>query len=128
MLWLLTSINFNPWPKTDRPWSRMHIDFAGPLNGFYYLVVVDSYSKWPEILKCKKPIAEVTVKFLPELFSCFGVVDCIVTDNATQFTSCEFKDFCQSFLIEHITTAPYYHIIQEVMDRQSVLSTLLREH
>ena len=50
----------------------------------------------------------MTVKFLHELFSRFGLVDCIVTDNGTQFTSHEFKDFCQSFLIEHITTAPFH--------------------
>ena len=36
-----------PWPKTDRPWSRIHIDFAGPIDRFYYFVVVDIYSKWP---------------------------------------------------------------------------------
>ena len=25
-------IKFNPWPETDLPWSRLHIDFAGSLN------------------------------------------------------------------------------------------------
>ena len=34
-----------PWPKTDRPWSRIHIDFTGPIDKFYYLVVVDNHSK-----------------------------------------------------------------------------------
>ena len=42
-------IKFSPWPKTDRPWARIHIDFAGPLEGYYYLIVVDSFSKWPEV-------------------------------------------------------------------------------
>lgn len=46
--------------------------------------------------------------FLYELFARFGVVDCIVTDNDTQFRSCEFKEFCRLFLIEHATTAPYH--------------------
>ena len=36
---------FKPWPKTDQPWSRIHIDFASPLEDHYYLIVVDSYSK-----------------------------------------------------------------------------------
>ena len=40
---------FKPWSKTEQPWSRIHVDFAGPLEDFYYLIVVDSYSKWPEI-------------------------------------------------------------------------------
>ena len=25
-----------PWPKTDRPGSRIHIDFAGPIDKWYY--------------------------------------------------------------------------------------------
>ena len=38
-------IKSNAWPETDRPWSRLHIDFAGPLNGSNHLIVVDSFSK-----------------------------------------------------------------------------------
>ncbi|PIO77460.1 hypothetical protein TELCIR_00443 [Teladorsagia circumcincta] len=30
------------WPKATSPWSRVHADFAGPLDGIYYLVVVDA--------------------------------------------------------------------------------------
>jgi hypothetical protein len=99
---------FGSWPKPDRPWSRIHLDFAGPLDGFYYLIVVDSLSKWPEVLKCKNPTSEVTINFLYELFARFGVVDCIVTDNGTQFTSTEFRHLCEDHLIEHITIPPYH--------------------
>nr|VZH97087.1 unnamed protein product [Spirometra erinaceieuropaei] len=38
-----------PWQPSERPWSRVHIDFAGPVNGISYLILVDAYSKWPEI-------------------------------------------------------------------------------
>ena len=96
------------WPKPDRAWSRVHLDFAGPLEGFYYLILVDSFLKWPEVLKCKKPTTEITTSFLHELFARFGVVDCIVTDNGTQFTSTEFKHFCEDFLVEHVTIPPYH--------------------
>ena len=37
-------IKFNSLPKTDLPWSRIHIDFIAPLEGFYYSIVVDSCS------------------------------------------------------------------------------------
>ncbi|XP_037043751.1 uncharacterized protein K02A2.6-like [Bradysia coprophila] len=37
------------WPKSSHVWSRVHIDFAGEFQGHYYFVIVDSYSKWPEI-------------------------------------------------------------------------------
>nr|VZI26728.1 unnamed protein product [Spirometra erinaceieuropaei] len=29
-----------PWEPPERPWSRVHIDFAGPLNGVSYLILV----------------------------------------------------------------------------------------
>ena len=45
-------IKFQPWAVRDIPWSHLHLDFAGLLNRAYYLVVVDSYTKWPEIRKC----------------------------------------------------------------------------
>ena len=42
----------------------MHINFAGPLNGSYYLVVVDNFSKLAEIFKCSKATFMVNDKFL----------------------------------------------------------------
>ena len=89
-------IKFNPWAKTDLPWSGIHSDFAGPLEGFYYFIVVDSFSKWPEVHRCKNPTTEIIIRFLHELFAWFGVVDTIVSDNGSQFTSREFKEFCES--------------------------------
>ena len=90
-------IKFSPWPKTDLPWTHIQLDFAGPLDGCYYLIVVDSYSKWPEVFKCKNLNSEVAIRALHELFARFGVVDCIVSDNGTQFTLGDFKEFCEDF-------------------------------
>ena len=83
-----TPIKFNPKLKTDLHWSKIHIDFADPLEGYYYLIVVDSFSKQPEVPKCKNPTTEITIKFLHELF---GVVDTFVSDNGSQFTSGKFR-------------------------------------
>ena len=103
-----TPTTFKPWPKTKQLWSRIHVDFVGPPEDFYYLIVVDSYSKWPEVLRCRRPTTGTTIGFLHELFARFGVVDCVVSDNGSQFTSVEFKEFCEIFRIKYITT-PQYH-------------------
>ena len=66
-------VKFQPWSKTDVSWSRLHIDYAEPLNGHYYLIVVDSYTEWPEVFKCKHPTSTTTINVLNELFSRFGV-------------------------------------------------------
>ncbi len=35
-------------PPWSWPWSRIHIDFAGPMLGF--LIVIDAHSKWLEVV------------------------------------------------------------------------------
>ena len=106
-----------PWPKTDRPWSRIHIDFAGPIDKLYYLVVVDSYSKWPEVFQMKRLTSTNTVNSLHELFARFGVVDTIVSDNGTQFTSKEFEHFCSTFQVEHIRIPSYHPRSNDLAER-----------
>ena len=68
---------------------------------------MDSYSKLPEVLRCRRPNTGTTIGFLNELFTRLGV-DCGVSDNGSKFTSVKFKEFCEIFQIKHITT-PQYH-------------------
>ena len=96
-------IKTQPWPKKDIIWTCIHIDYAGPLKGYYYLVIVDSFSKWPEIYRCKHPTARNAIKVLDEIFSCFGVPSTVVSDNRIMFTGKEFKDYCHSLVNEHMT-------------------------
>ena len=44
-------VQIHPWTFPARPWSRIHVDFAGPISGCTYLVVVDAYSKFPKVVK-----------------------------------------------------------------------------
>ena len=62
-------VRTQPWSKMDIPWSHTHMDYAGPLNGYYYLVIVDSYSKWQEVFKYKHPTTTNTIRALNEVFS-----------------------------------------------------------
>ena len=66
------SIKTQPWLKTDFPWIRLHIDYAEPLNGHYYLIIVDSFSKWREIFKCRHSTSTNIVNALNELFRHFS--------------------------------------------------------
>uniref|UniRef100_A0A5S6QRN0 Integrase catalytic domain-containing protein n=1 Tax=Trichuris muris TaxID=70415 RepID=A0A5S6QRN0_TRIMR len=97
-----------PWPVPTKPWSRLHVDYAGPFQGHYFFVVVDALTKWPEILTTNVATAKSTMVMLTELFSRFGLPDTLVPDNGTQFRSSEFKDFCQRNGIDHIFSPPYH--------------------
>ena len=97
-----------PWKTPAKPWSRIHADFAGPINGSIYLIVVDAYSKWPEIISLHPATSASTISALKRMFSQHGLPEVIVTDNGSQFTSAEFADFCTRSNIQHVRTPPYH--------------------
>ncbi|XP_065076499.1 uncharacterized protein K02A2.6-like [Ochlerotatus camptorhynchus] len=97
-----------PWPRSSKPWERVHIDYAGPINGEYYLVVVDSYSKWPEIIQTRSTTSAATIGILKDVFARFSVPATLVSDNGPQFTSAEFQGFCVENGIDHLTIAPFH--------------------
>jgi hypothetical protein len=64
-------------------------------GGFTHIFVeVDKFTKWVEAKPATFIIAEKAVKFIKEIMYRFGVPNTIITDNGTQFTVREFKDFC----------------------------------
>uniref|UniRef100_A0A8L8KB94 RNA-directed DNA polymerase n=1 Tax=Heligmosomoides polygyrus TaxID=6339 RepID=A0A8L8KB94_HELPZ len=96
------------WPKPAAPWTRVHADFAGPLDAVHYLIIVDAYSKWPEIIQMNSISTSATISAMKKVFSQFGNPTMFVTDNGTQFTSSLFKDFCTKRGIEHIRSPPFH--------------------
>ena len=82
-----------PWPQTNSPWTRLHIDFAGPINGATYLIVIDSHSKWPEVVSLTSATTTATIAALRRIFSQHGLPKIVVSDNGTQFSSAQFNDF-----------------------------------
>ncbi|XP_058449103.1 uncharacterized protein K02A2.6-like [Malaya genurostris] len=95
-------------PKSTKPWQRVHLDYAGPIDGEYYQVVVDSFSKWSEIVQTRSITTAATVKILRDLFARLGMPETLVSDNGSQFTSAEFQSYCTNNGIEHLTTAPFH--------------------
>ncbi|PIO77768.1 hypothetical protein TELCIR_00109 [Teladorsagia circumcincta] len=71
-------------PDEKEPWNRVHIDYAGPINGTMYLVFVDSYSKWPEFSEMSSSTTKATLRVLTMLFARYGNPRVIVSDNGTQ--------------------------------------------
>ena len=37
------------WPA--KPWQRIHVNFAGPVEKRMSMVVVNAHSKWPEVIE-----------------------------------------------------------------------------
>ncbi|XP_062542038.1 uncharacterized protein K02A2.6-like [Armigeres subalbatus] len=103
-----TKTTLESWPIPAKPWSRIHIDYAGPVDGVYFLIIVDPYSKWPEVHSTRSTTTKTTIKILNQTFATFGIPELIVSDNGTQFSSHEFQAFCTNQGIRHIRIAPYH--------------------
>lgn len=98
----------HPWSWPDGPWKRVHVDFAGPFLGSMFMVVVDAYSKWLEVVPMTTTKAPKTLKVLREIFARYGLPEQLVSDNGPQFTSTEFEMCMKANGIKHLKTAPYY--------------------
>jgi transposase InsO family protein len=77
----------------------MGLDLVGPFKkakgGFTHIfMAVDKFTKWIEVKLATSIIAAKAVEFIKEIMYRFGVPNNIITDNGTQFTVREFKDFC----------------------------------
>lgn len=83
----------NPWICPTRPWQRIHVDFAGPLNGQMFLLVVDAKLKWIELFPMSSTTASMTILALRFLFATHGLPEVIVSDNSPQFVAQEMKGF-----------------------------------
>ena len=83
----------HPWAWPESPWERIHVDFAGPIQGRMLLVVTDAHSKWPEVIVMNSTTASKTITVLRELFARFGIPKQVVSDNGPQFVSQEFALF-----------------------------------
>ena len=48
----------HPWEWPERAWSRVHVDYAGPMDGLMFLIVIDAYSKWMEVVPVKSATSQ----------------------------------------------------------------------
>lgn len=92
----------------DRPWSRVAAD-QFKLHGKDYIVVVDFYSDFVEVKMLQENTSSAVIEFLKEQFSRHGIPDTLVTDNAPQFKSKEFKQFTHSWEFVHVSSSPDHH-------------------
>ena len=106
--------NFHPnqapvlsWSSPGKSWSRVHVDYAGPLDNKYILVVVDAYSTFIDVHVTSSRTSNVTIELLRKVFCNFGVPDVVISDNAPYFVSEEKSHFFRKNGINHTTPAPY---------------------
>ena len=95
----------------EAPFQKICGDFF-KLGGYYYLVVVDRLSGWPEVVKIKPGTTSSGAKGLCQalrrIFATFGVPEELSIDRGPEFVALESKDFYRRWCIEHRLSSAYF--------------------
>ncbi|XP_011869174.1 PREDICTED: uncharacterized protein K02A2.6-like [Vollenhovia emeryi] len=105
------------WETASGPFERVHVDFAGPFMGHMFFVLVDAYTKWPEVHIVNNMSVQSTIEKCREIFTTFGLPQTLVSDNGRTFVSTEFKKFLENNGIYHKCTAPYHPATNGLAER-----------
>jgi len=94
----------------DRPWTELSIDYYGPVPNMqdYLLVVVDNYTKYPEVAVVKSTDARVCIPQLDKTFVTHGVPDKIKTDNGPPFNGHAYAHYMTLLGIKWDTSTPLW--------------------
>lgn len=99
--------------------------------GKYFFVLVDAYSKWPEVHIVSNMSTDTTIQKCREIFASFGIPKIFVSDHGRQFDSAEFKNFLKANGILHKQGAPYHPATNGQAERyiQTIISfKMQRKH
>ena len=107
----------NPPGAPLHPWSRLHVDYAGPFLGKMFLLVIDAFSKWLDVYMVQSATSQATIDKLRVSFAIHGLPDVIVSDNGSCFTSGDFEAFCHCQGIIHTKSAPYHPATNGLAER-----------
>ena len=95
-----------PTELPERPWSQIGVDFAC-YEGRQYLVVVDYFSRWLEVLHMTSTTSARTIDRLRGLFARFGIPETLRSDGGPQFTSHAFAEFAATYGFTHRVSSPH---------------------
>jgi hypothetical protein len=78
--------------------GKLHNSWPG--GHVYMLVAFDKFTKWVEAAPVTTQDSTAAINFIKSIIFRFGVPHSIITDNGTNFTSKEFKNYCESMGIK----------------------------
>ena len=94
-------------PLPDYPWHILGSNLF-QLKGDHYLLVVDYFSQYPEVVKLTSTTSAAVIIALKAIFSRHGIPEVFQSDNGPQYASQEFSTFAGSYGFHLITSSPRY--------------------
>lgn len=96
-----------PTDTPDYPWQNVGTDLF-QLKGDTYLLVVDYFSRYPEIKKIASKTSLNIISALKPFFARFGIPETVLSDNGPQYASHEFQEFSEAYDFNHVTISPLF--------------------
>ena len=96
-----------PTSLPDYPWQQVATDLF-TLKGAEYLIVVDYFSRYPEVTQLRTTTSPVVINALKSVFARHGIPEILRSDNGPQFSSSEFANFADDYQFCHITSSPHF--------------------
>ena len=91
------------------PWHTVHIDFCGPFPmGEYLFVVIDAYSRFPEVEIAHSTSASTIIPKMDRIFSTHGLPLIIRSDNGPPFNSEDIKKYMAENGIHYARITPLW--------------------
>lgn len=110
-----------------RPFCKIGIDLCS-FNDQQYLIVIDYFSKWIEIIPQRNKTIEEVIVNLKRLFNTFGVPTHIVCDNVP-FRSFKFKQFSEEYDFELLYISAKYSQSNGMVEKAvHIAKTLLKKN
>jgi len=94
-------------PLPDYPWQVVGSDLFEN-NKEHYLIVVDYFSRYPEVVRLGTTTFSAVITTLKGVFFRYGIPEVLRTDNGPQYESQRFLEFTTDYSITHITSSPRY--------------------
>ena len=94
-----------PLPKY--PWQVVSLDLF-ETNSEHYLIVVDYFSRYPEVIRLSTTTSSAVITSLKAVFSRHGIPEVLRTDNGPQYISQRFSEFTKDYGITRTTSSPRY--------------------
>ena len=94
-------------PLPNYPWEQIAADLF-ELKGIDYLLVVDYFSRFVEVVKLNTTTSSSVISSLKPMFARFGIPAVLVMDNGPQFASKKMVEFSETYGFRHVTTSPHY--------------------
>ena len=84
------------------------VDLLEIPGGQHLFVVIDYYSRWPEVVCSTKTTAHRIVKSLEAMFHTHGIMQTLRSDNGQPFALAEFRQFLDYLGTQHKKGVPYW--------------------